>query len=163
MNPFLNKWDLRFLQIANEVSQWSKDPGTKVGCVLVKNRRIVSTGYNGFPHNLSDDLSLYQDREYKLAITVHAESNAILNAAKNGSQTENCVAYVTFPPCTQCASALIQAGITQVVCPDPAKAPERWVKSFTLANNLLVEASVKVLYYDDSWKTEIAQSVERTG
>ena len=163
MNPFLNKWDLRFLKIANEVSQWSKDPGTKVGCVLVKDRRIVSTGYNGFPQSLSDDLSRYRDRDFKLAITIHAEANAILNAAKNGSRTENCVAYVTFPPCTQCASALIQAGITTIVCPDPAKAPDRWKKSFTLASNLLSEASVKVLYYEESWTTEIAPSVGPTG
>lgn len=163
MNPFLNKWDRRFLQIANEVSQWSKDPGTKVGCVLVKDRRIVSTGYNGFPQNLSDDLSFYKDRDYKLAITVHAETNAILNAAKNGSRTEDCIAYVTFPPCSHCASALIQAGIAQVICPNPSKAPERWKKSFQLGNSLLFEAGIKVIYSDDQWKVKTAPSAEGTG
>jgi dCMP deaminase len=80
--------------------------------VLVLEKRILSVGFNGFPQNLSDSLELYEDREYKLAVTVHAESNAILNAAKNGAKTQSCTAYVTFPPCSQCAAALIQAGVT---------------------------------------------------
>ena len=164
-NPFLSKWDRRFLRIAEEVRLWSKDPGTKVGCVLVNERRILSTGYNGFPHTISDDLERYIDREYKLSVTVHAEKNAILNAAKNGTKVEGSTLYVTFPPCSQCASAVIQAGVAQVVCPDPALAPERWRSNFIAANNLFYEAGVKVLYYSDAdlCLTEIAPSVEHTG
>ena len=165
MNPFLSKWDRRFLRIAEEVRQWSKDPGTKVGCVLVKDRRILSTGYNGFPPSISDDLSRYSDREFKLRITIHAEKNAILNAAKNGTKVEDSTLYVTFPPCSQCASAVIQAGISHVVCPNPAFAPERWMDNFIAASNLFCEAGVKVLYYsdDDLCLTETAPSVEPTG
>ena len=163
-NP-LDKWDYRFMGIAREVSSWSHDPGTKVGCVLVLEKRILSVGFNGFPQNLSDSLELYKDREYKLAVTVHAEANAILNAAKNGAKTQFCTAYVTFPPCSQCAAALIQAGVSKVVCPDPANAPERWKASFELANEMLFQAGVTVLYLGDSLPcpTETAQYVAHTG
>ena len=146
----MNKWDQRFLRIAHEVSSWSRDPGTTVGCVLVKNRRILSTGYNGFPVGLSDSLDLYQDREYKLAVTVHAEANAIINAAKNGAVTDGSTAYVTFPPCSQCAAALIQAGVSEVICPNPANAPDRWRAIFMLANEMLNDAGVTVLFYSES-------------
>jgi len=164
-NPHLSKWDTRFLRVAEEVRLWSKDPGTKVGCVLVDNRRILSTGYNGFPATISDDLERYIDRDFKLSITVHAEKNAILNAAKNGTKVEGSTLYVTFPPCSQCASAVIQAGVAKVVCPDPATAPERWRSNFIAANNLFYEAGVQVLYYSDAdlCQTEIAQSAAPTG
>ena len=149
-NKWLDKWDSRFLRIAEEVRRWSKDPGTTVGCVLVKDRRILATGYNGFPANLSDSLSLYQDREYKLSVVVHAEKNSLFNAAKNGANTESCTAYVTFPPCSQCAAALIQAGVGKIICPDPALSPERWKQNFLIASNILSEAGVKTLYYSEA-------------
>ena len=165
LNLFLTHWDIRFLKIAEEIRTWSKDPGTKVGCVLVKERRMLASGYNGFPSTLSDSLELYEDRNYKLAVTVHAEANAIMNAAKNGAKTESCTAYVTFPPCSQCAAALIQAGVEKVVCPNPANAPERWRASFKLANDMLYESGVKLLYYsgDDLCQSEIAQFAEPDG
>jgi len=165
VNRFLSRWDSRFLRIAREVQSWSKDPSTKCGCVIVKDRRIISTGYNGLPSNLSDSLARYMDREFKLASIIHAEKNAIFNAAKNGSLTEGATAYITWPPCSQCASALIQAGVSKVVCPNPNSGPKRWVANFLLANELLYEAGVKVLYYSDSdlCQTEIAQFVEPIG
>ena len=147
-NPHLTKWDHRFIKVAQEVQSWSKDPSTKCGCVLVKDRRILSTGYNGLPASLSDSLERYQNREFKLAAIIHAEKNALFNAAKNGTNTDSSTAYVTWPPCSQCASALIQAGISKVVCPNPTTGPERWVENFKLANNLLYEAGVEVLYYE---------------
>ncbi len=164
-NPHISRWDVRFLRIAEEVRFWSKDPGTKVGCVLVNDRRILSTGYNGFPATISDDLERYIDREYKLSVTVHAEKNAILNAAKNGTKVEGSTLYVTFPPCSQCASAIIQAGVAKVVCPNPNSAPERWRSNFIAANNLFYEAGVQVLYYSDSdlCQTETVPCVEHTG
>lgn len=165
-NPHLTHWDRRFLRIAEEIRHWSKDPGTKVGCVLVRDRRMIASGYNGFPSTLSDSLELYEDRNYKLAVTVHAEANAILNAAKNGAKTQASTAYVTFPPCSQCAAALIQAGVEKIVCPDPAKAPERWRESFKLANDMLFESGLTLLYYSEAdlqCSTETVPSAEHTG
>jgi len=147
LNQPLSKWDDRFVTIAHNVATWSKDPGTKVGAVLVIDRRIIATGYNGFPHQISDSLDRYENRELKLAYTVHAEVNSILNAAKNGARTDGSTLYVTFPPCVSCSTSVIQAGITQVVCPDLTTAPQRWIESFKMGNNLLHEAGVKVITY----------------
>ena len=164
-NQHISEWDCRFLRIANEIQSWSKDPSTKCGCVLVKDRRILSTGYNGLPANLSDSLDRYQNREFKLATIIHAEKNAIFNAAKNGSTTEGATAYVTFPPCSQCASALIQAGVVEIICPDPASAPDRWRENFKLASDILYEAGVKVLYYSEEklWITKPASPAAQNG
>lgn len=142
------KWDERFLRIAYEVSTWSKDPGTRVGSVLVQDRRIIATGYNGFPQGISDNLERYSNRDTKLAFTVHAEVNAILNAAKSGAETRMSTLYVTFPPCVRCATSIIQAGITRLVCPDLEFSPERWRSSFEEGQMLLKEAELLVEYFD---------------
>ena len=143
----LNHWDKRFIKVANMVATWSKDPGTKVGAVLVSERRIIATGYNGFPQGIEDLDARYNNRETKLALTVHAEVNAILNAAKNGAKTENTTLYVTFPPCVSCTTAVIQAGVTRVVRPHLSTAPERWVYSFAKGGSLMIEAGILVNSY----------------
>ena len=74
------KWDRRYLDIAKSVSQWSKDPSTKVGAVLVRDNRIVSVGYNGFPEGVDDSEERYNNRELKYDLVVHAEVNAIISA-----------------------------------------------------------------------------------
>ena len=101
MNPQAHKWHLRFLKLAEEVADWSKDPSTKVACILVKDRRIISTGFNGFPRGISDDLETLLDRDKKYEITVHAEVNAVTAAALHGVSTDGCTAYVTFTPCSR--------------------------------------------------------------
>ena len=143
----LNKWDKRFIRIATEVATWSKDPGTKVGAVLVYDRRIIATGYNGFPQGISDSFERYQHRETKLSYTVHAEVNAILNAAKNGASTNGSTLYVTFSPCVNCATSVVQAGVSTVICPCLSTAPERWRESFQLGQDLLKEAKVSILTF----------------
>lgn len=143
----LDKWDHRFLRIAHEVATWSKDPGTCVGAVLVKDKRIIATGYNGFPQFIEDGPERYADRDIKLAYTVHAEVNAILNAARNGSKTNGSTLYVTFSPCVSCATGLIQAGISRVICPDLRFAPTRWAESFGMGQSLLLEAGISVSTY----------------
>ena len=153
------------MDIARMVQSWSKDPSTRCGCVLVRDRRIISTGYNGLPASLSDSLDRYNNREFKLDTIIHAEKNALFNAAKNGASTEGATAYVTWPPCSQCASALIQAGIAKVICPNPSSGPERWVKNFQLANDLLYEAGVQVLYSteENTWSADNAPFAGQNG
>jgi dCMP deaminase len=141
----LSKWDVRFFDMAVLVSSWSKDPGTTVGAVLVSDRRILATGYNGFPLGIEDTPERYADREVKLAYTVHAEVNALLNAAKNGAKTEGSSLYVTFHPCVSCAAAIIQGGIKKIVCPSVESAPERWQNSFEKARDLLLEAGIEIV------------------
>lgn len=137
-----DKWHVRFLKLAKEVASWSKDPSTKVGCVLVRDRRVISTGYNGFPKNIGDTLNRLYNREQKYEITVHAEVNAVTTAALHGVSTEGCVAYVTFNPCSRCAAVLINAGIKEVYVCDAGEIPSRWLENFITASKLLAEAEV---------------------
>ena len=148
MTPTEEKWHIRFVRLAQEVSTWSLDPSTKVGCVLVKNKRVVSTGYNGFPKNISDSFDRLLDREHKYEITVHAEVNAVTTAALHGVSTEGCAAYVTFSPCSRCASVLINAGITSIYVAGGSIVPDRWLDNLILASKLLAEAGVSYTTID---------------
>jgi dCMP deaminase len=136
----MTDWDERFLQLAQHIAQWSKDPSTKVGAVIVRpNRTIASVGYNGFPRGVNDDERL-NDRPYKYAMTVHAEANAILSA---NERLDGCTLYVTpLSPCSSCASILIQSGIKRVVAYMPHQ-PEHWADSFAIARTMLDEAGVR--------------------
>lgn len=138
-------WDLRFLQLAKHISSWSKDPSTKVGAVIVDpNRRIVSTGYNGFPRNVNDD-SRYDNRELKYEMIIHAEVNAILFADRN---LNGCTLY-TYPlmPCSRCASIVIQSGIKRVVSIENIDV--RWKASFNLSKNMFNESNVELIERTD--------------
>lgn len=140
--PAGDKWDHRFMGIASsEVSSWSKDPSTKVGCVIVSpDRRQIATGYNGFPAGIKDDIRL-DNKTRKNQLMVHAELNAILNARVD---LTGWTLYVTKPPCINCATAIIQAGIKKVVCP-PVEQNSSWAKSQADAWSVLQEAGVKVV------------------
>lgn len=138
------KWDLRFMEMAELVATWSRDPGTKVGCVLVDERRIISTGYNGLPQGIADLSDRLTDREWKLNVTVHAEVNAIINAGKHGARTEHSTLYTTFPPCSNCSSSIIQAGVSRVVTKSYDSAPIRWADNFLLGKSLLGEAGIHI-------------------
>lgn len=137
------KWHSRFIELAREISKWSLDPSTQVGCILVRDKRVISTGYNGFPKNISDDLNRLIDREKKYEITVHAEVNAVTTAALHGVSTEGASAYITFSPCSRCAAVLINAGITAVYVDGAAEVPTRWLENFILAGKILAEAGVE--------------------
>lgn len=131
----MSKWHRRFLGLASEVSRWSKDPSSKVGAYLVgPDREPISHGYNGFPRGVPDSEERYSDREFKLAHILHAEKNALLNALRTGARTVGATLYCTHPPCTQCASAIIQAGVTRVISYEPTSAfLSRWDLNATVA------------------------------
>ena len=138
----MKKWDQRFLSLAEFIAGWSKDPSTKVGCVIAgKDNRIVSLGYNGLPTGVSDSSERLMDREMKLAITVHAEVNAILFAGS----VKGCTLYVwPLPPCSHCAAKIIQAGISRVISVAPdADTALRWGGSNSLAIEILTEVGIE--------------------
>ncbi len=114
----IDKWDLRYLAVAREVSDWSKDPSTKVGAVIADNQgRVVALGYNGFPRNIEDAKDKLAIRELKYEMVVHAEVNAVLIA---GRSTTGGTIYVHGAPiCPRCAGVLIQAGIKRAVGKKP--------------------------------------------
>lgn len=132
------KWDDRFIEMAKLVGSWSKDPGTKVGAVIVRpDRTIASVGYNGFPRGVDDK---YRSREDKLLRTVHAEANAILTAKESLSGYH---LYV-YPlcPCSNCAALIIQSGIKYVVAEMPVIKSD-WAASFDAAGEMFKEAGVE--------------------
>lgn len=109
-------WDEYFMAVAVLASKRSKDPSTQVGaCIVGKDKKIISVGYNGFPHGCSDD-EFPWDREgedTKYPYVVHAELNAILNCG--GQNLSGSKLYVALFPCNECAKAIIQSGIAEVV------------------------------------------------
>lgn len=111
-------WDEYFMGMAQLSAFRSKDPSTQVGAVIVNDeKKVVSIGYNGMPRHIHDcDLSWERGEglDSKYLYVCHAELNAILNS-KNGSSLEGCTCYVTLFPCNECAKALIQVGIKEVV------------------------------------------------
>jgi dCMP deaminase len=137
----MHKWDKRFIDLAEHISTWSKDPSTKVGAVIVDSeRRIVSVGYNGFPSGVQDEPSRYENREIKYDMIVHAEVNAILFSPHD---IRGCTLYTwPFQPCSRCAAIVIQKGISRVITVEN-KDP-KWEKSFTLAAKMFSEANIKL-------------------
>ena len=111
-------WDEYFMGVAILASQRSKDPSTQVGaCIIDGEKRILSTGYNGFPQGCSDDEFPWNRDESKgdtkYQYVVHAELNAILNAS--GKKLAGSTVYVGLFPCHECAKAIIQSGIKEVI------------------------------------------------
>jgi dCMP deaminase len=110
-NPF--SWEEYFMSLALVASLKSKDPSTQVGAVIIDNktRKLVSSGYNGFPRYI-DDEQIPQTRPEKYLYVVHAELNAILHAQR---ELSDCSLYVTVFPCSECMKAVVQSDIKRVV------------------------------------------------
>ena len=139
------KWDRRFLNLAKHVSDWSRDPSTKVGAVAVKDRRVLATGYNGLPRGVADLPGRLNNREEKYLRTVHAEANIVAQAARFGIDLFGASVYVwPFLPCSNCTTLMIQAGIQRIVVPD-LPIPDRWFSNFNLSIEMLRESGVDLM------------------
>lgn len=117
---FVDDWDTFFMNVAKDTSKRSKDPRTQVGaCIVSPEYRILSVGYNGTPHGFNDEEFPWKSNENpldsKYGYVVHAELNAILNYRGSASDLEDSTCYVTLFPCNECAKAIVQAGIKEVV------------------------------------------------
>lgn len=144
-------WDVRFLEQAREMSSWSKDPTRKVGAVIVGNRKqIIAQGYNGFPRGLKDTDERLNDKTVKNLLMVHAEMNAILNAALNGTSTVGSTLYVHgLPCCHECAKGIIQADIVKVVM-GTRTVSAKWDSSIKLALEMFDEAGVEYQFLGEN-------------
>lgn len=123
----MDKWDGRFMELAWVISNWAScfQPNRKIGCVIVKNKRIVTTGYNGAPSGiktcvergecLRKKCGIESGTRAELCYAIHAEQNAIIQAAKLGVSIEGATLYCTHQPCVICAKMIVNAGITRVV------------------------------------------------
>jgi dCMP deaminase len=148
-----HKWDIRFLDLAEHISEWSKDPSTKVGAVAVSNdRQILSIGYNGLPRNIDDSVERLYDREVKYSLVVHAEMNCIYNATHNGVSLNGALLYVHgLPICQDCAKGVIQVGINRIVLRNQfannIASDDRhdWHESFSKTSNMFRETGIQIL------------------
>ena len=123
----MNKWDQRFMELTHSIASWSScyQPNRKIGACIVKNKRILTTGYNGAPAGIKScvergeclrrKLGIPSGTRHELCYAVHAEQNAIIQAAKLGISIDGATLYCTHQPCVMCAKIIVNSGITRVV------------------------------------------------
>lgn len=143
----MNTWNKRFMDLAGFIASWSKDPSHKIGAVIVnKDKKIISTGFNGFAKGIEDTEERLNDKSIKRALMLHAEENAILHAKQDLS---NCDIYISgYLCCIHCASLIIQSGIKTVYYKntrDGKEVSEYWKDNLKQAADLLSEANVKLI------------------
>ncbi|MEG0476306.1 MAG: cytidine/deoxycytidylate deaminase family protein [Raoultibacter sp.] len=121
-------WDEYFMKLATEVASRTTCLRRAVGAVIVKDRRILSTGYNGVPTGirhcaevgcLRQQLGVPSGQRHEICRGLHAEQNAIIQAARYGTNIEGASIYITTQPCIVCAKMIINAGITEIVYQNP--------------------------------------------
>lgn len=144
-------WDRYFIDMAKFVSQKSKDESTKVGAIIVgPSHEVRSTGYNGFPRGVNDDIAERHVRPLKYLYTEHAERNAIYNA--RGQDLTGCTLYTNYEPCpcADCARAIIQVGIVAVIGSNqkfPGKG-EQWEQSMEATRAMFSDAGITTITVD---------------
>lgn len=123
----MNKWDIRFMEMAHLVSSWSScfQNNRKIGAVIVKNKRVLTTGYNGAPSGIKSCVekgeclrrvkNVESGTRAELCYAIHAEQNAIIQAARLGVSVNGATLYCTHQPCVICSKMIVNAGIKRVV------------------------------------------------
>ncbi|MGN0529888.1 MAG: deoxycytidylate deaminase [Eubacterium sp.] len=155
-------WDEYFMGVALLSAMRSKDPSTQVGaCIVNADNRIVSVGYNGFPRGCSDEdfpweRSADNQNDTKYPFVCHAELNAILNS--NGIGVKGARIYVALFPCNECAKAIIQAGITEVIYISDKYAETDANKA---SRRMLESAGVKLTRFSSDKKIEFDFDAEK--
>ncbi len=154
----MDKWDKRFMEMSEFVSTWAScyRAGRNIGAVIVRDKRILTTGYNGAPAGivscrdkgvcLRDQLGIQSGTRQETCYAVHAEQNALIQAAKLGVSVEGATLYCTHQPCTICTRLIINAGIKRVVYKYPY--PDEF------ATKLFEEAGTLVEKYEDLEKKD---------
>lgn len=138
-------WRDRYLDLAKQVSTWSKDPSRKIGAVAVGSKgQILSQGFNGFPRGILDSADRYNDRAVKYKLVVHAEMNVIYNATFNGVSLDGASLYVYgLPVCSECAKGIIQVGIKEVFIYTDDAVPAIWNDAYELTYSMFKESGIE--------------------
>jgi dCMP deaminase len=143
-------WHAYYLAVCRSVALRSKDPSTQIGCVIVgPAHEIRSTGYNSFPRGIKDTAPARLERPEKYLWIEHAERNAIYNAARAGTALQGCTIYVEVTPCMDCARAIVQAGIAQVIVDANRMkqySSKRYDEEFKKVKVLFKEARIKIQF-----------------
>ena len=150
----MKDWNHWFLQGVYWVASKSKDPKTKIGAIIVKDRHIVSTGYNGLPIGVNDAIEARSQRPDKYKWYEHGERNAIYAASKFGISTEGATLYTNSLPCADCARGIIQSGIANVyvhhqfgeICNSVQR--EQWKGHDTVTFDMFNEADINCFTID---------------
>ena len=147
----IDNWDEYFMRMAYLVSFKSRDPKTKIGSVLVREKNVIATGYNSFPRKVLDLQERYANRDLKLKMTNHSEENTILTSARLGINTSNSILYTFGIPCHVCSKAIIQGSISEIVI--HAQWPnlthsDAWIESIKLGKTMLNEAAINIRVFD---------------
>ncbi|MGI6686826.1 MAG: deoxycytidylate deaminase [Christensenellales bacterium] len=123
----MDKWDHRFMEMARLVASWSScfNEGRAIGAVIVRDKRVITTGYNGAPAGMKTckergeclrrKLGIPSGTRAEICYAIHAEQNAIIQAAKLGVAIQDATMYITHQPCSMCARMIVNAGIRRVV------------------------------------------------
>lgn len=152
----VSKWDDRFMEMAYLIASWAScyKENRKIGCVIVKNKRIMTTGYNGAPAGvrtcmergecLREKMGIPSGTKQELCYATHAEQNAIIQAARLGVSIDGATLYCTHQPCAICAKMIVNAGIARVVY------NEGYPDAFAV--EMLNEGNVKLEKYEGTLK-----------
>jgi dCMP deaminase len=143
----MDKWDGRFIEVAGVVAGWSSCLRRQVGAVIVRSKRILTTGYNGAPAGLSscaergeclrEILHVPSGTRQELCYAIHAEQNAVIQAARMGVCIEGATLYCTHQPCVICTKIIINAGIARIVYRHPY--PDEFSRSLLCESGIAVE------------------------
>ena len=147
--------ELKFKNILKEVALLSKDRNTQVGAIaLDDNNNIVSTGYNGFPRGVNDDIEERRQRPEKYRWTSHAEENLVAQAAYMGKSLKGCTILVSsLFACESCARMIIQSGIKKIIAPQIDEG--NWKDSNSVAVTMFKEAGVEVVFSEELSKSQL--------
>lgn len=151
-------WDSYFMSLVYLISMRSKDQSTNIGAVIVgPDNEVRSTGYNSFVRKLDDYKQERQERPYKYYFFEHAERNAIFNAARVGIPIKNCILYTQGIPCSDCARAIIQSGIKEVVYHGlwEEETVDIWEKHAKMSGEMFKETGVKIREFNGQVVTDI--------
>ncbi len=143
-------WDELFLRHVYLIGSKSRDKSTKIGAVIVKNNRIISSGYNGLPQGVNYWPSARNERPEKYNYYEHAERNAIYSCAKEGISTKDAYLFTNGIACSDCARAIIQSGVKEIAFHSDWQAKQheeylgRWTESLQRSLSMFAEAEVNV-------------------
>ena len=143
-------WDEYFMKMVYLVSSKSVDPRTKIGAVLVRDKSIIATGFNGFAKGVADLTSRYENRDEKINFICHAEFNSVVISARFGISTNGCKLYTNGIPCKDCCKAVIQGGISEIIVHYqwPEFTNQNWVESVKISKIMLNEANIPIRIFD---------------
>lgn len=149
----MDKWDKRFVELAKTIATWSScfKEDRQIGAVIVRNKRIITTGYNGAPSGIQSckekgkclriEKHIPSGTQHELCYAIHAEQNAILQAAKLGISIDGATLYCTHYPCSICAKMIVNTGIRRLVYIHPY--PDHF------SDEILREGQVQVEQYTE--------------